>query len=58
MTIAAVHVHRLVAPLHTPFVTALAHLTHVSTVVVEIVDRDGRSGFGEARSAPAPRPAW
>ncbi|MEU6429325.1 dipeptide epimerase [Microbispora sp. NPDC046973] len=48
MTIAAVHVHRLVAPLHTPFVTALAHLTHVSTVVVEIVDRDGRSGFGEA----------
>ncbi|MGY0061918.1 mandelate racemase/muconate lactonizing enzyme family protein [Streptomyces sp. LZ34] len=45
---AAVHVHRLVAPLHTPFVTALAHLTHVSTVVVEIVDRDGRSGFGEA----------
>ncbi|MGW0948568.1 mandelate racemase/muconate lactonizing enzyme family protein [Streptomyces sp. NPDC002623] len=48
MTIAAVHVHRLVAPLHTPFVTALARLTHVSTVVVEIVDRDGRSGFGEA----------
>src|SRR5271169_5777139 len=48
MTIAAVRVHRLVAPLHTPFVTALAHLTHVSTVVVEIMDRDGRSGFGEA----------
>ncbi|MEU8174568.1 dipeptide epimerase [Microbispora hainanensis] len=48
MTIAAVHVHRLTAPLHTPFVTALAHLTHASTVVVEIVDRDGRSGFGEA----------
>ncbi|MER6960082.1 dipeptide epimerase [Streptomyces sp. NPDC000618] len=48
MTIAAVHVHRLVAPLHTPFVTALAHLTQVSTVVVEIVDHDGRSGFGEA----------
>ncbi|GAA3310864.1 mandelate racemase/muconate lactonizing enzyme family protein [Streptomyces cinereospinus] len=48
MTIAAVHVHRLVAPLHTPFVTALASLTHVSTVVVEIVDQDGRSGFGEA----------
>jgi L-alanine-DL-glutamate epimerase-like enolase superfamily enzyme len=48
MTIAAVRVHRLVAPLHTPFVIALATLTHVSTVVVEIVDSDGRSGFGEA----------
>ncbi|OKI04031.1 dipeptide epimerase [Streptomyces sp. CB02923] len=48
MTIAAVHVHRLVAPLHTPFATALATLTHLSTVVVEIVDQDGRSGFGEA----------
>lgn len=47
MTIAAIRTHRLVAPLHTPFVTALAHVTHMSTVVVEIVDGDGRSGFGE-----------
>ncbi|MEV4758575.1 dipeptide epimerase [Micromonospora sp. NPDC049559] len=48
MTIREVRTHRLVAPLHTPFVTALARLTTVSTVVVEIVDDDGRSGFGEA----------
>ncbi|MGK5740077.1 mandelate racemase/muconate lactonizing enzyme family protein [Micromonospora sp. URMC 103] len=48
MTIREIRTHRLVAPLHTPFVTALARLTSVSTVVVEIVDDDGRSGFGEA----------
>jgi L-alanine-DL-glutamate epimerase-like enolase superfamily enzyme len=48
VTIREVRIHRLVAPLRTPFVTALARLTTVSTVVVEIVDDDGRSGFGEA----------
>lgn len=48
MTIAEIRTHRLVAPLHTSFVTALAHVTHMSTVVVEIIDDDGRSGFGEA----------
>lgn len=48
MTIATVRTHRLVAPLHTSFTTALAHLTHLSTIVVEIIDSDGRSGFGEA----------
>ena len=48
MTIAAVRTHRLSAPLHTPFVTALRQTTTVETLVVEVVDRDGRSGFGEA----------
>ncbi|MFE9689928.1 mandelate racemase/muconate lactonizing enzyme family protein [Micromonospora sp. NPDC005806] len=48
MTIAAVRTHRLSAPLHTPFVTALRRTTTVDTLVVEVVDRDGRSGFGEA----------
>ncbi|SBT44392.1 mandelate racemase/muconate lactonizing enzyme family protein [Micromonospora auratinigra] len=48
MTIAAVRTHRLSAPLHTPFVTALRRTTTVDTLVVELVDRDGRSGFGEA----------
>ncbi|MEV1145654.1 hypothetical protein AB0I76_18530, partial [Micromonospora sp. NPDC049799] len=48
MTIAAVRTHRLSAPLHTPFVTALRRTTTVETLVVEVVDRDGRSGFGEA----------
>ncbi|MEU1838939.1 mandelate racemase/muconate lactonizing enzyme family protein [Micromonospora chersina] len=48
MTIAAVRTHRLSAPLHTPFVTALRRTTTVDTLVVEVVDSDGRSGFGEA----------
>ncbi len=48
MTIAAVRTHRLSAPLHTPFVTALRRTMTVETLVVEIVDADGRSGFGEA----------
>jgi L-alanine-DL-glutamate epimerase-like enolase superfamily enzyme len=48
MAIAAVRTHRLSAPLHTPFVTALRRATTVETLVVEVVDADGRSGFGEA----------
>ncbi|SBT65427.1 muconate cycloisomerase [Micromonospora sediminicola] len=48
MTIAAVRTHRLSAPLHTPFVTALRRTTTVETLVVEVIDSDGRSGFGEA----------
>lgn len=48
MTIADVTTHRLRAPLHTPFVTALRRATAVETLIVEIVDTDGRSGFGEA----------
>ena len=48
MAIAAVRAHDVSAPLHTPFVTALRRATRVDTLVVEIVDGDGRSGFGEA----------
>ncbi|MEU1886633.1 dipeptide epimerase [Micromonospora sp. WMMD987] len=48
MTIAAVRTHRLSAPLHTPFVTALRRTTTVRTLVVEVTDTDGRSGYGEA----------
>ncbi|NJP32400.1 mandelate racemase/muconate lactonizing enzyme family protein [Micromonospora thermarum] len=48
MTITAVRTHRLSAPLHTPFVTALRRTTTVDTLVVEVVDADGRRGFGEA----------
>jgi L-alanine-DL-glutamate epimerase-like enolase superfamily enzyme len=48
MPIAAVRTHRLSAPLHTPFVTALRRATAVDTLAVEVVDADGRSGFGEA----------
>lgn len=40
--------HRVSAPLHTPFVTALRRATTVETLVVEITDSDGHRGFGEA----------
>jgi o-succinylbenzoate synthase len=43
-----VRTHRLCAPLHTPFVTALRRATHAESLIVELVDEDGRSGFGEA----------
>lgn len=48
MSIAEVRTHRLSAPLHTPFATALRRATTVRTLAVEVVDTDGRSGFGEA----------
>lgn len=48
MTIARVRTHPVTAPLHTPFVTALRRATSVETLVVEVTDTDGRSGFGEA----------
>lgn len=48
MPIAEVRTHLLRVPLHTPFVTALRRTTLVETLVVELVDSDGRSGFGEA----------
>ncbi|MEO7752186.1 MAG: dipeptide epimerase [Terracoccus sp.] len=35
-------------PLHTPFVTALRRTTTVDTVVVTVLDSDGRTGWGEA----------
>jgi L-alanine-DL-glutamate epimerase-like enolase superfamily enzyme len=43
-----VRTHRLRAPLHTPFVTALRTATTLETLVVEIVDDDGVRGYGEA----------
>jgi L-alanine-DL-glutamate epimerase-like enolase superfamily enzyme len=43
-----VRTHRVSAPLHTPFVTALRTATTVETLIVEILDEDDRSGFGEA----------
>lgn len=48
MTITEVLTHRLNVPLHTPFVTALRTTNHLETLVVELVDDEGRSGFGEA----------
>ena len=48
VAIVDVRTQRISAPLHTPFVTSLRTATSVETVVVEIVDEDGRVGFGEA----------
>lgn len=46
--ITEIRCHRVSAPLHTPFVTALRRTTTVESLLVEIVDADGRSGWGEA----------
>ncbi|MEJ7833744.1 MAG: dipeptide epimerase [Nocardioides sp.] len=37
--------------LHTPFVTALRRTSTIDTVVVEVTDSDGRTGWGEAPQA-------
>ncbi|GHJ44858.1 dipeptide epimerase [Catellatospora sp. TT07R-123] len=48
VSIIEVRTRTISAPLHTPFVTALRRATSVETLLVEIVDSDGNSGFGEA----------
>ncbi len=48
MPITDIRCHRLVAALHTPFVTSLRRTSTLETVVVEVVDSDGHRGFGEA----------
>jgi o-succinylbenzoate synthase len=46
--IASVKTHRISARLHTPFVTSLRRTESVDSLIVEIIDTDGHSGFGEA----------
>jgi L-alanine-DL-glutamate epimerase-like enolase superfamily enzyme len=46
--ITAVRTHRVSSPLHTPFVTSLRRATSADSLLVEVSDADGRSGFGEA----------
>ncbi len=48
MPITAVRTHRVSAPLHTPFVTALRRAEAVESLLIEVVDEEGRSGWGEA----------
>jgi L-alanine-DL-glutamate epimerase-like enolase superfamily enzyme len=48
MKISEIRCHRLTAPLHTPFVTALRRTEHLETTVVEVVGDDGSRGYGEA----------
>jgi o-succinylbenzoate synthase len=43
-----IDVHRLRVPLTTPYKLAFGPVTHFDTIVVEIVDGEGREGFGEA----------
>jgi len=46
--IAEVRLHVVRAALHRPFVTALRRSTHLESLLVELVDDDGRSGWGES----------
>jgi L-alanine-DL-glutamate epimerase-like enolase superfamily enzyme len=45
--ITRIRTHRVEAPLHTPFVTALRRTATMRTLVVEVHDGDGHVGFGE-----------
>jgi len=47
-SIERVLLHPVRVPLHTPFVTSLRRATHAESLLVEVVDSDGRSGWGEA----------
>lgn len=43
-----VRCHRVSVPLHTPFVTALRRTTTTDSLLVEVTDSDGVTGWGEA----------
>src|SRR3977135_2898463 len=43
-----IRVHRLRGPLTVPYRLAFGPVEHFDTIIVEAVDRDGRTGFGEA----------
>lgn len=47
-TIERIHLHPVRVTLHNPFVTSLRRATHAESLLVEVVDSDGRSGWGEA----------
>lgn len=47
MTITAVRTHRVSAPMHTVFATALRSTSTVESVLVEVEDSDGAVGWGE-----------
>ncbi len=47
-TIEAVTTTRVTTPLHTPFATALRRTTTTDTVLVQVTDSDGCTGWGEA----------
>ena len=47
-TIADVRLHRVTVPLVRPFVTAVRTATQIEALLIEVVDSDGGSGWGEA----------
>lgn len=47
-TIERITCHRVRVPLHTPFVTALRRTTTTDSLLVEVTDSDGVTGWGEA----------
>lgn len=47
-TIERVELHRLRVPLATPYKLAFGPVTHFDTIIVELRDRDGTQGLGEA----------
>jgi len=47
-TIDRISLHPVRVPLHSPFVTSLRRATHAESLLVELIDSDGRSGWGEA----------
>jgi L-Ala-D/L-Glu epimerase len=47
VTITDVRTHRVTAPMHSVFATALRSTSTVDSVLVEVVDSDGVSGWGE-----------
>jgi L-alanine-DL-glutamate epimerase-like enolase superfamily enzyme len=49
--VAHVRIHSVDVPLLRPFVTAVRRTDHVPAVLVEVLDTDGRSGWGEAAAS-------
>ena len=47
-TLHRIVVHRLRVPLTVPYRLAFGPLEHFDTIIAEVIDRDGTSGFGEA----------
>jgi L-alanine-DL-glutamate epimerase-like enolase superfamily enzyme len=52
LALAAIHVWPLRIPLRQPLKLASETITHAETLVIEVQDAEGRSGWGEASAAP------
>lgn len=48
LTLESVTVHRLRVPLLVPYKLVFGPVEHFDTLIAEVTDRDGRTGFGEA----------